>query len=109
VLYDSICCSPLFLSPATQDKEAVEAAVGDELVCLLLSEGTARAQHVDEARRDAAIHVEDESLLLLGRHLLHLSRGAQQQAKQSAVASSMVSAMPGASAAIMMYSMMFFR
>jgi hypothetical protein len=49
-----------------QYKQAVEAAVGNELISLLLCEGAARAQHVYKAGSNAAIYIQDESLLFAG-------------------------------------------
>lgn len=66
---------------ASEHEEAVEAAVVDQLVGLLLREGAARAQHVHEAHGDAPVHVEDERVTLLGRDLLHLLRGTESKTK----------------------------
>jgi hypothetical protein len=53
-----------------QYKKTVETAVSNELISLLLCEGTTGAQHVYEAGSDAAVNVKDERLLLACCHLL---------------------------------------
>mmetsp|Transcript_13165 Transcript_13165/g.52746 ORF Transcript_13165/g.52746 Transcript_13165/m.52746 type:complete len:1108 (+) Transcript_13165:373-3696(+) len=59
---------------AAEDEEAVEAAVGDELVGFLDGEGAAVPEEIDEADGDAAVDVEDEVRALGGRDLFDAER-----------------------------------
>mmetsp|Transcript_83483 Transcript_83483/g.150615 ORF Transcript_83483/g.150615 Transcript_83483/m.150615 type:complete len:317 (+) Transcript_83483:664-1614(+) len=56
---------------AAQHEESIQAAKGHEVVALLPGEGSARADHVHEGHRDAAVHVEDQIRALAGGDLLH--------------------------------------
>ena len=45
---------------AAKDKEAIEAAIDNVLVCLLLGKGTTGSQQVNQRHSDGTIHVQDQ-------------------------------------------------
>jgi len=57
-----------------ENKKSVQYASPDEVVRFLDGESPAAAEHIDEAYRDAPVHVEDQVGLFLGRNFLNFER-----------------------------------
>jgi hypothetical protein len=62
----------------TEDKQSVERANLDILVCLFGRERPTIAQQIDKAHRDASVHVQDERILLGRGHFLNRERIIEQ-------------------------------